>query len=194
VQRTPLMDFDITRLAVVQSPGVPSSTKSLPSYFPAAKTLSVTPSTLAGQPYPTWNGGDAAPYVYFSANSYGTMPILPSTQAYPTGFNLSTTALPFPNAGTATPYWNDLNGNGLTLSGGVIDPNENYANPDSFQIISAGLDGKYGKLYSTPGTTIPVRAYPTGGSTGNYDTSGDQADDDNVTNFCNKPRLGDAKP
>ena len=68
----------------------------------------------------------------------------------------------------------------------MADANESWANVDSFQLISAGTDGQYGNSAGTA-----ARLYPTG--TG-YDLSPNQADDDNITNFCAKARLGDAKP
>jgi hypothetical protein len=80
------------------------------------------------------------------------------------------------------------------------------ANPKTCQIISAGLDGDFGAIdtvaakpatanFTNPsgsGTTafkIYYKSYPTGIG---YDTAG--ADDDNITNFCEKNGLGDAKP
>ena len=51
-----------------------------------------------------------------------------------------TTAVIFPSAGAAVPYWNDVN------QSGQLDATENYVNSDSFQIISAGMDGLYGYI------------------------------------------------
>jgi hypothetical protein len=84
-------------------------------------------------------------------------------------------------AGFAAVYVNDVDG-----SGSFANPPDDWANPESFQLISAGLDDKYGVAASTPAP----RLYPAGL---NYDTV-DLADDDNVTNFCDSARLEDAKP
>jgi prepilin-type N-terminal cleavage/methylation domain-containing protein len=171
---TPLFQFDPTRLWQVTSVmnGVgsavisPTSTTTVASYFPQGL---VPPAS------------NAAPYLYWEAGSYGTPPTIPTTQAAPTGFNTST--LQIFAQGVAVPYWSDLNGNGSTMT--MADVNENWVNFDSYQLISAGSDGLYG------GNTLVFRAYPTGT---NYDGPPNQADDDNITNFCNKARLGDAKP
>jgi hypothetical protein len=56
------------------------------------------------------------------------------------------------------------------------------------------MDGKYGTPVA-PGTNAVPKCYPTGGAS--YDQPppvGNLADDDNVTNFCPKARLADAKP
>ena len=88
------------------------------------------------------------------------------------------------NAGPAVFYGFDGEPNGPYSS-----TSETWANPDSFQIISAGLDGKYGRATdahahgSVRSSIRPARTYDVAG-----------ADDDNVTNFCPKSRLGDAKP
>jgi hypothetical protein len=109
-------------------------------------------------------------------------------EAQPQLFN--TAALPvYPsNMGVAAPYWNDTNGNGHT-NVNPDDNNEDWANPESFQIIACGMDGKYGNAALVLGTAV-ARLYPTGTF---YDTV-DLADDDNVTNFCDSARLEDAKP
>ncbi|MEX0978123.1 MAG: prepilin-type N-terminal cleavage/methylation domain-containing protein [Pirellulales bacterium] len=165
VKRSPLYGFDASRLAAVDNTGtlVPN-TVAMPSYFPAGAKLDAS----------------GAPYVYFAAATYGALPVSPSTEAVP-----NTVASPFTSAGVAAPYWNDVNGLNASLDfDGSNNPIETWVNPESFQIISAGSDGKYG------GTTV-VRCYPTGT---NYDVSAALADDDNVTNFCGNARLGDAKP
>jgi prepilin-type N-terminal cleavage/methylation domain-containing protein len=69
-------------------------------------------------------------------------------------------------------------------------PGGQIVNPESFQIVSAGGDDIYGVTTFT-GPFPPQRFYPSG--TG-YDFSSNLADDDNITSFCNKARLGDAKP
>ena len=77
---------------------------------------------------------------------------------------------------------------------------DNWANNESYQLISAGLDDLYGstviknshildtlRLYPKGAAADPMLTNPIG-----YDLDG--ADDDNVTNFCKKSRLGDDKP
>jgi prepilin-type N-terminal cleavage/methylation domain-containing protein len=173
---TPLFNFDPTRMWQVAFTGggggsamisPTSGTPLVASYYPQG---TVPPSS------------SAAPYLYFDSGSYGTLPVPNSTEAVPSNFNSSTQI--FSNAGVAVPYWSDLNGNGRTDL--MADANESWANVDSFQLISAGTDGQYGNSAGTA-----ARLYPTG--TG-YDLSPNQADDDNITNFCAKARLGDAKP
>ena len=103
-----------------------------------------------------------------------------------------TATLFFDGAGVAAPYWQDRNGNGRSNLQVDFDIQETWANPDSFQLIAAGGDGKYGQV-GPMNSTDPYDAglYPTGTR---YDTSSSEADDDNVTNFSNKARLGDDKP
>lgn len=173
---TPLFDFDKSRLAVVDSTG----TSTMPSYFPQGTKTDAT----------------GAPYLYWDAGTYATPPMSMSP-GFPDGdpsqnrriWNDPSAPVPpaqFPNAGPVIHYGFDENGNG------IFDTDvEKWANPDSFQIISAGLDGKYTSppIPLTPLGKQKARLYPTGT---NYDVFG--ADDDNVTNFCPKARLGDAKP
>jgi prepilin-type N-terminal cleavage/methylation domain-containing protein len=180
--RTPLFDFDPSRLAHVSNsltPALfdPNTKRPYPSYFP--------------QGSPTDDTG--APYVYFSADTYGVVnPDPPPMAQARRVFNfddMSAHRLIFTNAGYAVPYGHDLNHNN------VFDPEENWVNPDSFQIVSAGSDNKYGATVNAAGMPItrtsPARLYPTGT---NYDTSPEAVEDDNVTNFCENARLGDARP
>jgi prepilin-type N-terminal cleavage/methylation domain-containing protein len=171
---TPLFDFDKTRLGEVAS--VPAAGGGyfpygmLPSYFPQGTKADIT----------------GAPYIYWFSGQYPN-PVLPDP---PTGMGtliwndgLMPFSQPvFTNAGPVIPYVHDVNTNG------VVDTGESWANADSFQILSAGMDGKYGRLTYT--RTDLRKLYPTGTS---YDIIG-LADDDNVTNFCGKSRLGDDKP
>jgi prepilin-type N-terminal cleavage/methylation domain-containing protein len=190
----PLFDFDPTRLKEVGAPMPPDKVYRLSSlaYFAPG-----TKFDEDGRP-------TIAPYVYFDSQSYGAaadvalgtaatpnsfntslvngIPNAPPatafnvTPAYPTGWN---TPPQFPDAGAAVPYWRDDNGNGTTYQ--PADLGEGWVNADSFQIIAPGLDGKYGA------DAITARLYKTG-------TGYSLADDDNVTNFCPRPRLGDDKP
>jgi prepilin-type N-terminal cleavage/methylation domain-containing protein len=173
VASAPLYDFDVTRLAAVPSTLISPSAKPngvVPSYFPQGTKMDQVPST-------------GAPYVYWDSQGYAQLasPIV-EPLANLIMFNESVspfTAQVFPSAGLLLNYAFDADGDGL------FDNQDTWANPDSFQIISAGPDGKYG----APARLSRVRLFPTGGG---YDPAG--ADDDNVTNFNSKARIGDAKP
>ena len=181
--RTSFYDFDTSRLAYVgaansfgTSPALPSgmlpNTYPYFSYFPQGAT-------------PDGNG---APYLYWSSRDYTkfTTPQPTPMPAY-RGFNggpMGGTPMIYANAGVAVPYWLDTNQNKTA----ELPPTENWVNPDSFQILAAGGDGKYG---AQAPQGILYRLYPTGL---NYDVSPAAADEDNVTNFCAKARLGDARP
>jgi prepilin-type N-terminal cleavage/methylation domain-containing protein len=117
------------------------------------------------------------PYVYYdSATIMSLLTISPLLYWFDssTAKSLNTGVL---NAGICEPY-------SLDLGGGL-------ANPDSFQIISAGTDDLYGVFAINTSNPPPQRFYPSGKG---YDLPPSLADDDNVTNFCTKARLGDAKP
>ena len=95
-------------------------------------------------------------------------------------------------AGYAMPYLLDTN------NSGAFNVGDTFCKPTSFQIISAGLDGSFGTMVApsqtASGNQAFGRLYPTGF---NYDTpppSGGSADDDNVTNFCERSTLDAAKP
>ena len=126
------------------------------------------------------------PYIYMDATSINNA--VTAMTPRPWWFPDPTTSIPnLSSAGVAMAYTLDANGNG------VLDPGEELVSPDACQIISAGLDDIYGvtctfSVGSPPGN----RLYPTDATT--YDTSTNRGDDDNVTNFCNKARLIDAKP
>ncbi len=184
----PLFDFVKTRL--LQAP-TGALTSAIPSYFPSGVTVSSDTSFNPAK----WTGG-GAPYVYFDSQTYGIAPTM-TVAAQPYAFNATVGSMPnpltpanviFSGAGPAVPYWNDVNGNALTNATADLNTNETWANPDSIQIICAGLDGKYGAEQS-PAVIPPARLYPTGTA---YDVAG--ADDDNITNFSVKARIGDAKP
>lgn len=197
VKRQPMFDFDQTRLMCYPTPLAGAMPRYvMPSYFPSGVKAQSSPAAtlVAESPYNVWSSG-GAPYLYWDASAYETAaPVLNMTEAQPRLFNTSTLGAPFQNAGVAAPYWLDTNGNGSTkqmadFSG--TQPNESWVNPESFQIIACGTDGKYGvEAALVPGMTN-ARLYPTGTY---YDSSSDVADDDNVTNFCTKARLGDARP
>jgi prepilin-type N-terminal cleavage/methylation domain-containing protein len=121
--------------------------------------------------------GRLEPYVYFDARTYGG--IGPVTESPTNGFY----PLSGPNPqGVAKPY-----------IASRPDPNSPYGlewvNEDSFQIISAGLDGHYGSADFLSDRSLYPQ-YPTGV---NYLSPGD-GDDDNITNFSEGRTLGDMKP
>jgi prepilin-type N-terminal cleavage/methylation domain-containing protein len=185
VQRTAFFEFDKARLSQITSvPTPPAGTATGFSYFPQGIKTDVN-----GAPYLYWSAGPNTTTVSgmktTTINTFGqvvvdTMPTPPTATVTPNLFNASANRHFTANASTASPYWYD---SGNTT---VTDPNETWSNADSFQIIAPGGDGKYGN-----DTGTLVRLYPTGT---NYDLSADLADDDNVTNFCPRARLGDAKP
>jgi prepilin-type N-terminal cleavage/methylation domain-containing protein len=155
--RTPIYGFDKTRLV-----------------------LAATPATVAGpaiQPGAMWylpQGGQTAPFVYFDNRAYTT----DSSAAQPEK------PWPYSNAafgGVAQPYALDVNGDKALTTG-----TDAWANSDSFQIISAGLDGNFGASGSG---TVP-KLYPAGTGASPYTIE----DFDNCSNFCDKASLEAAKP
>jgi type II secretory pathway pseudopilin PulG len=60
-------------------------------------------------------------------------------------------------------------------------------NPNTFQIICAGLDGDFGPLPSLAGGVYSPKIFPTG-------TGYSPADRDNIANFSDGRTLGDARP
>ncbi len=147
--------------------------------------------------------GKNSPFVYFEARGYLGHAINTSSPAYvpnccPYLLEPWITNNHSPNsivAGTSGPPQQDVQ----TDSTGWLPTSYQKicANPKSFQIISAGLDGVFGglgqpvsgvKYNNKTGLTLYYKSFPTG--TG-YDTTG--GDDDNLTNFS-QGQLGDAKP
>ena len=143
------------------------------------------------------NGGQDVPYVYFDSRVFGRLE---------TASTLLSWSPPSGTAGSAVPYAQDLNTdkklnstewtsdgntNGVWDNGETItDSNNNklldlvgdvWANADTFQIISAGQDGKFGENR--------VRLYPTGAGYGPENT-----DFDNVTNFSDQSSLEASLP
>ncbi len=172
-------EFDSTRLIARRIGTTPNNPA--PSYFPSGARF--TTSTPTGFTYPHWEGG-TPPMLYFDPRDYA---IPGNTPPEPYQFNTNTTRI-FDNAGVATAYWHDRNGNGTYNDPVDISSQETWANPNSFQLIAAGADGKYGE--DVPSNTMP-RLYPTGT---NYDLTSTHADDDNATNFTSKAKLGDDLP
>jgi hypothetical protein len=132
--------------------------------------LRVIPGALAAVYDPADTPG--VPYVYFASQNYATH----ATTTNPFGVN-----------------WGQ-GGNG-SLRPYAADPEGNTTNPptpvnaNSFQIISAGLDGDYGGAGVTDQGTKgnPVVPYF---KSGKYYANGDK---DNITNFSDK-NLGDSIP
>lgn len=178
---TPVFEFDTTRFAAVDDKGVDADRLVvLPSYFPAGGPLGTT----------------SAPYVYWDARSYpeSTDQTLPAYAEPKHFFNSDdpgkgspgTSPVFYPNAGILVPYWLDANGDGSV----DLPQAENWANPDSFQLIAAGNDRKYG-TQTNPGPNDQTRLYPTGTR---YDNSSATVDDDNAVNFTAKAKIGDDRP
>jgi prepilin-type N-terminal cleavage/methylation domain-containing protein len=135
------------------------------------------------------------PYVYFEARSYLSHNLVP---------------LPLSTSSTETcyPYMWDSNGDEI-LDAKDWDANLNlvlddtefskiYANPKSFQIISAGVDGAFGN----PTSSVP-KDFPRNGTPNKitvdvpkvyaFGEGYTDEDNDNMTNFSERA-LGDAKP
>jgi prepilin-type N-terminal cleavage/methylation domain-containing protein len=166
VQITKLYDFDVTRLQTV-----PADPSKIPSYFPQGSKTDDT----------------GAPYVYWEASSYPAIQAtLPANALIWNCVSAVTPNKYFTNAEAVRPYAFDSNGNGSLDLGGATP--EQWANPETCQIIAAGPDGRYSAIGAMP-ANWQTRLFPTGTY---YDPVG--ADDDNVTNFTPKARLGDAKP
>jgi len=217
--RQSLFDFDKTRLKATVSYVMSSSGP--PLQTPLGNNVQagwrVDPSNAFGSLIYTSSqyipvSGKDSPYHYFEAREYIFHAAGPTTGG------------PAPNQ--PVPYllepWDNATPGLQALSSGTPDvrlgPSNSVnatsmadfqklcANPKSFQIISAGLDGDYGTVDVTTAVPQPVnfvnqtgsgtrpkllyyKSYPSGIG---YDKSG--ADDDNITNFCEKNGLGDAKP
>ena len=183
-QRYSFFDFDKSRITPISAP-----TTNPAGGWLVGGGASPTP-TYTPQVYHPANL--TAPYVYFDYNYY-LDPTITSAPYKPLLF--SNTQLGGGKGGTCMPYlWDDDNDNTF----------DDWVNPKSCQIISAGLDDDYGTplTANVPGEknnpisnavgnsslTIQGKLYPDGT---NYDTNG--ADDDNLTNFA-PGKLGDQKP
>lgn len=173
-----LFDFDTTRLINLSTNG-----DQFPSYVPPGVK-------------------NNAPYVYLDASYYQSENLfnfmMNPFQTKPNNADtdvLDTSTTSVTNGGFVAPYFHDLNGNNARDAA-----TEDWVNPDSFQLISSGTDGKFGStVLQNSRIRTTLRCYPTGAPADptqtqpfGYDALG--ADDDNVVNFLNKSRLGDAKP
>ena len=210
VQRTPLFDFDQSRLqakvttasdGTTHHPGITNLITMYSMYPSVSNVINDNAAAYSYFPQGVTAGANGAPYVYFDANFYAAQEAVDPPMFPRMMFNdkdeTHARYQTFPNAGPAQQYAFDQNGNG------TIDSNEGWANPESFQIIACGTDGKFANpALDASGNSVingntQMRLYPTG--TG-YDgritgvVSQTLYDDDNVTNFCSKARLGDDLP
>jgi type II secretory pathway pseudopilin PulG len=115
-----------------------------------------------------------SPYVYFDSRAYGGLNkgVAPAVNGF---YTVAT-------KGSAKPY---LTSRQSASSGYGFE----WANKDTFQIISAGLDDHYGsELF-----LADHMSYPRFPDAVNYLTPGD-GDDDNITNFSEGRPLQDMKP
>jgi prepilin-type N-terminal cleavage/methylation domain-containing protein len=180
-------EFDATRLLGFPSGSGLASTNPAPSYFPNG--IRTTSDATGATTFPVWQSG-GAPIVYFDAAFYEYLPpVVGGDEAQPNVFNAGASPF-FPLAGAAAPYWHDRNGNKHSNLTADQDSQETWVNPDSYQLIACGNDGKYGQTGLTPPMPkVYARMYPTGVY---YDPA--QSDDDNATNFSSKARIGDDRP
>jgi hypothetical protein len=163
----PLFDFDDTRLGDSDNDG-------WLEYYPAV-------------PDPFSPGTGPAPYVYFDAPLYMSK----STPATPPSY------LTYPPLGSSAPAMAPASQNipGLIAGWGVACPyaaadmlnnTMQWANPNTFQLISAGLDNMYGPAtlrVTVPATSnVYLNALP--GSPTSMAGSGEE---DNLTNFLDGP-------
>lgn len=172
-------EFDATRLVGV--PSGSSTTNPAPSYFPTNARLSV--NNVATKRFPEYASG-GPPIVYFDSRGYElTAPVVGGASAQPNTFNGGTPL--FTDAGVVAPYWHDMNNNFSTNLTEDETSQEGWANPDSFQLIAAGADNKYGI-----NATLPMNAhlFPTGT---NWDLN---TESDNAVNFTSKATIGDDLP
>jgi hypothetical protein len=103
----------------------------------------------------------AAPYLYFDSRTYGAVVSGEINHYASPGMSPDN---PFGRWGVVRPY----------LSSTIVSPTEGivaapgggslaFMNPNTFQIISAGLDNSFGSVIAYPGGPGPVYfAYPTG--------------------------------
>jgi len=121
-----------------------------------------------------------APYLYFETGAFSP------TYAAPYSFDAASYLFDpvsggkIVSAGVATVYCRDVDNNNTAAF-----PPDEWMNLESYQIVSSGMDGIYGNSAAAASWHL----YPAG-----IGYSPDLSEDDNVTNFCDKARLGDAKP
>jgi len=181
--------FDKGRLTQLMQPLNPPN--------PPLFLLSTDESMLYGTPndaFPLYMVDNRqTPYVYFDSRTY--QGVYSTTPSLPPYYRLLPPFNP-PEAGNmAAPYLSDRRRNPTAENPMVFE----FANPDTFQIICAGLDNHFGNGNPTSGF---LRQYPSGV---NYLSPGyefapghfwpsDDGDNDNITNFSKGTRLKDRKP
>ncbi len=184
--RTPFYQFDQTRLiAAVATPGSWPTNNLNPNYGYS------TQYQIGQYVYVPKYGvlSPNAPYAYIDAGHYGALGSSPQISL--TSSLSSSPNQPFTiydstgtSHGIAAAYVQDLQNLG-NYSGPAAA--YQFCNPTTFQILSAGQDGQFG--IPSQSTFPNGRLYYTG-----YGYSLDGSDTDNVTNFCDRSRLGDAIP
>lgn len=183
--RTPLYNFDKSRLV--------SSSSAYPAGFNDMNGNGVfdpdpvNPSggdTLVPMVYMA-PGSESTPYLYYDyriyTTTYNAVLGTPGNNAnafrWPPAYDPWQTTFAGAMATFAVPYALDVDKSRTVTNG------DSWINPDSFQIIAAGQDGLFGPLT----TNALVRLYPTA-------VQYTEADYDNVTNFCERNNLEDARP
>lgn len=178
-----------------------ATTPGIPGYY---DSVGSGPPQLAGVMAPTSMQANASPlnfFAYFSANGSGNydpndvnfpeedaVPAGPIALYYNVGFFIS-------GSSTTTPYTAlspSPNPYTSTLTAGTSSGTVTYQKPQSFQIISPGIDGFYGVggQYSSAATSASVRlpfdgtnSYNEGTSSAEADGTVRQCEYDNLTNF-----------
>lgn len=127
--------------------------------------------------------GLQTPYAYFDARTY-------ADNVYPPR-NVTAAGM-----GQAVPYLSDR-----VLRTVNNNPIYEWVNPDTFQIISAGLDGNYGGHLdiSSPSMAVTNPRFPSGTGYTSSDGTGvtlgeNEGDYTNITNFSEGKTLGDRRP
>ena len=119
-------------------------------------------SLLENDPFPVYSpDGQDEPYVYFDARTYNKLIRVADNVYLPNQYTLSAFT---PTKGTAVPYKSDQNNPNFLTTDWHPGRAFYFANRDSFQIISAGLDTIYGGV-PTPGAIEWVwvaRQFPNG--------------------------------
>jgi prepilin-type N-terminal cleavage/methylation domain-containing protein len=195
-ERTAVLDFNKSRIVDPNSKQawVASAIDTASPYLPLTAVPPPVYMASAGE----------QPFVYFDARSYlwhaidpnlspeGVVPYL----LEPWDINTpSNSTLDITNVGSGRELLQDGSSNIIATSYQKL-----CANPKSFQILSAGVDGDFGKpvggqkkeltsikYNNVTGFTLVYKSYPTG-----LGYAGD-GEDDNYTNFSDRA-LGDAKP
>lgn len=181
-QRKKLFDFDESRLYAASdySTGQPQ-TFGLRKDFASGAFEREYPVYLTGQP------SCGLPYVYFDARCYDIQNLDRGYWARPHMGGGETAAIPyFASDVPSRPLWSQC-----------------HVNPDTFQLIAAGLDGRYGPVPAPATTTAAMQeaqaAYP--GDLLNFTFAGPDGTNtysflsaatrsghgDNITNFAAKP-------